>query len=320
LLVGLIWVATRQAAILTVGPVAVALIFVRLFPAMRSLQSSARDLLVILPAWGRLSDVVAQAARHRDPSASGTGHAPEFEKAIELNKVGYAYPGNREPVLQDIGFNIAQGTATVIIGLSGAGKTTLLDIISGLLVPDTGVVSVDGKPLDDSNRLAWCNSVAYVVQDAQLGNGTIRQNITRFAPATVPDEAIWEALQLAGADAIVRSLPDGLEQQVGDRGQRLSRGQRQRIALARALVTRPKLLILDEATSALNPRDEDAVANNLKNLLPEMTLIIVAHKLGSLGWAEQFYQLEDGRLRQVDKKDAMQLPATKRTEARREQV
>jgi ABC-type bacteriocin/lantibiotic exporter with double-glycine peptidase domain len=115
-------------------------------------------------------------------------------------------------------------------------------------------------------------------------------------------------------------LPDGLEQQVGDRGQRLSRGQRQRIALARALVTQPKLLILDEATSALNPRDEDAVANNLKNLLPEMTLIIVAHKLGSLGWADQFYQLEDGRLRQVDKKDAMQLPATKRTEARREQV
>jgi ATP-binding cassette subfamily C protein len=320
LLVGLVWVATRQAAILTVGPVAVALIFVRLFPAMRSLQSSVRDLLVILPAWGRLSNVVAQAARHRDPSASGTGQAPEFEKTIELSKVGYAYPDNREPVLQDIGFNIAQGTATVIIGLSGAGKTTLLDIISGLLVPDTGVVSVDSRPLDDGNRLAWCNSVAYVVQDAQLGNGTIRQNITRFAPDTLPDEAIWEALRLAGADAIVSSLPDGLEQQVGDRGQRLSRGQRQRIALARALVTQPKLLILDEATSALNPRDEDAVANNLKNLLPEMTLIIVAHKLGSLGWADQFYQLEDGRLRQVDKKDAMQLPATKRTEARREQV
>jgi ABC-type multidrug transport system fused ATPase/permease subunit len=79
----------------------------------------------------------------------------------------------------------------------------LLDIISGLLVPDTGVVSVDGRPLDDGNRLAWCNSVAYVVQDAQLGNGTIRQNITRFAPDTLPDEAIWEALRLAGADAIV---------------------------------------------------------------------------------------------------------------------
>lgn len=320
LLVGLVWVATRQAAILTVGPVAVALIFVRLFPAMRSLQSSVRDLLVILPAWGRLSDVVAQAGQHRDPSASGTGHAPEFEKTIELSNVGYAYPGNGEPVLQDIGFNIKQGTATVIVGLSGAGKTTLLDIISGLLVPDAGVVTVDGKPLDDSNRLAWCNSVAYVVQDAQLGNGTIRQNITRFAPDTVSDEAIWGALRLAGADAIVRSLPDALEQQVGDRGQRLSRGQRQRIALARALVTQPKLLILDEATSALNPRDEDAVANNLQNLLPEMTLIIVAHKLGSLGWADQFYQLEDGRLRQVDKKDAIQLPATKRTRARREQV
>jgi ABC-type multidrug transport system fused ATPase/permease subunit len=98
------------------------------------------------------------------------------------------------------------------------------------------------RPLDDSNRLAWCNSVAYVVQDAQLGNGTIRQNITRFAPDTLPDEAIWEALRLAGADAIVSSLPDGLEQQVGDRGQRLSRGQRQRIALARALVTQAKTI------------------------------------------------------------------------------
>lgn len=320
LLVGLVWVATRQASLLTIGPVAVALIFVRLFPAMRSLQSSLRDLLVILPAWGRLSDVVAQAARHRDPSASGAGQVPEFGSAIELSKVGYAYPGNGEAVLRDVDLNIRQGTATVILGLSGAGKTTLLDIISGLLVPDAGAVTVDGKPLDDSNRLAWCSSVAYVVQDAQLGNGTVRQNITRFARDTMADEAIWEALRLAGADAIVRSLPDGLEQQVGDRGQRLSRGQRQRIALARALVTRPKLLILDEATSALNPRDEDAVANNLRNLLPDMTLIMVAHKLGSLGWAEQFYQLEDGRLRHIDKRDAMQSPATKRTRRRKEQV
>ena len=153
-----------------------------------------------------------------------------------------------------------------------------------------------------------------------MGNGTVRQNITRFARDTMADEAIWEALRLAGADAIVRSLPDGLEQQVGDRGQRLSRGQRQRIALARALVTRPKLLILDEATSALNPRDEDAVANNLRNLLPDMTLIMVAHKLGSLGWAEQFYQLEDGRLRHIDKRDVMQSPATKRTRRRKEQI
>jgi ATP-binding cassette subfamily C protein len=320
-LAGLVWMATQQASVLAVGPVAVALIFVRLFPAMRSLQSAVRDLLVVLPAWGRISSLVTQAGLHRDASAAGTGEAPQFETSVELSNAGYGYPGADRPVLRDVDLEISRGTATVIVGLSGAGKTTLLDIISGLLVPDAGVVKIDGKALDDSNRLAWSSSVAYVVQDAQLGNGTVRQNITRFATHELSDEAIWQALRQAGADDIVKALPDGLDQQVGDRGQRLSRGQRQRIALARALVRRPKLLILDEATSALNPRDEEAVAANLRKLLPETTLIVVAHKLGSLDWAQRFYLLEDGHLRQVEREKAFEpqqeSPASQRQEEAR---
>lgn len=298
-LIGLVYIATSQATVLAVAPIAVAVIFIRLFPALQGLQSSFRDLFHVLPAWKRLSQLVSEADQHHDGASAGSASSPDFARSLQLRGVSYAYPGLQSSVLKGVDLSIRHGTATVIVGLSGAGKTTLLDLVSGLLEPDEGVIEIDGKPLHDGNRAAWCSSVAYVVQDAQLSNGTVRQNVGRFMRGTVDDGRLWEALRLAGADDIVRQLPDGLDQQLGDRGQRLSRGQRQRLALARGLVTRPKLLILDEATSALNPQDEELVVANLKQLLPDTTLLIVAHKLASLGWADSFYELEDGFLRQL---------------------
>jgi ATP-binding cassette, subfamily C, bacterial len=304
LLIGLVWLAAGQAATLQVGPIAVAVIFIRLFPALKGLQSSLRDLLFVLPAWERVSALKDAAASQRDDAhGAGSQPAPGFDRSLELASVGFNYPASEAAVLRGVDLVVRQGTATVILGLSGAGKTTLLDVISGLLKPDTGQLLIDGVPLADANRAQWCASVAYVVQDAQLSNGTVRENVARFAGAMASDEDVWRALRLAGAEEIVRKLPAGLDEEIGDRGQRLSRGQRQRIALARALIGRPRLLILDEATSALNPRDEELIAQNLRQLLPEVTMIIVAHKLGSLGWADSFHEMDGGSLHQVDAGD-----------------
>lgn len=296
LLVGLIYLVTRHSAVLQVAPVAVALIFIRLFPAMRTLQASMRDLLYVLPAWQKLHEMTAAMTENRDSAAAGTGPAPSFNDAVELRQVAFTYPGTAEPVLAGIDLEVRQGKATVIAGLSGAGKTTLLDIVSGLLAPDAGEVLVDGVPLDDGNRAAWCAKVAYVVQDAQLSNGTVRENVCRFVPAGLSDDDVWRVLQQAGAAGFVRQLSAGLDEQLGDRGQRLSRGQRQRIALARALAQQPQLLLLDEATSALNPRDEVTVTANLQALLPQCTMLIVAHKLDNLGWCDHMYEVVNGRL------------------------
>ena len=296
LLVGLVYLATQYQSSLQAGPIAVALIFIRLFPAVRSLQSSLREMLYVLPAWQRLSGLTETMVQHRDRAAGGRAVAPAFGRAIELNDVSYAYPGAAAPVLSHVSITVPAGSATVVAGLSGAGKTTLLDLVSGLLKPDAGAVRIDGVALDDENRAAWCAQVAYVVQDAQLNNGTVRENVTRFAGSGLSDELVWQALQQAGADDFVKKLPAQLDEQLGDRGQRLSRGQRQRISLARALVQRPKLLLLDEATSALNPRDEQRVTANLRSLLPGCTMLIVAHKLDNLGWCDHRYEVVDGQL------------------------
>ncbi len=296
LLIGLVYLATQYQTTLQAGPVAVALIFIRLFPAVRSLQSSLREMLFVLPAWQRLSGLTHNMVQHRDSAADGKGTAPAFDREIELRDVSFTYPGAADPVLNKINITIREGRATVVAGLSGAGKTTLLDLVSGLLKPDAGVVRIDGVPLDDENRAAWCAQVAYVVQDTQLNNATVRDNVTRFAGNGLSDDLVWKPLQQAGADDFVKRLPGQLDEQLGDRGQRLSRGQRQRIALARALVHRPKLLLLDEATSALNPRDEQRVTENLRSLLPGCTMLIVAHKLDNLGWCDHRYEVVNGQV------------------------
>lgn len=298
LLAGLVYLATLHAGMLQVAPVAVALIFIRLFPAMRTLQGSLRDLLQVLPAWQRLDGLAADMQARQDSAAAAGGRAavPNLYRQVELRNVRFTYPDSSVAVLDDVNLILKQGTATVIAGLSGAGKTTLLDIATGLLRPSAGAVLVDGEELTDANRAGWCGQVAYVVQDAQLSNGSVRDNVCRFASEDVPDTAIWQALEQAGAADFVRALPAQLDEQLGDRGQRLSRGQRQRVALARAVVLRPRLLLLDEATSALNPRDEELVTRNLQALLPDCTLLIVAHKLENLGWCDNCLELRDGRL------------------------
>jgi len=248
-----------------------------------------------LPGWKRLHLLQTSAQAHGENLPVGAVEPAGFHKSLVLQNVAYAYPNSEVDVLGDVCLELPAGSAVGIIGLSGAGKTTLLDLMSGLLKPTAGHIKIDGEPLDDTRRKAWRQTVAYVLQDAQLVNDSVQYNVAPFDDEP-RDPEIWAALEKAGAGEIVRSLPDQLDTMLGDRGSRLSRGQRQRISLARALYLKPRILFLDEATSALNPADEAAIVKTLQGLRPHTTIVVVAHRLSSLSWTDRLYALEGGKL------------------------
>jgi len=183
------------------------------------------------------------------------------------------------------------------VGPTGAGKSTIADVILGVIEPDAGMVSMSGLPPDQA-VMQWPGAVAYVPQDITVVDGSIRQNVGLGLPeALIRDDLVWESLERAHLAPLVREDRDGLDTVVGENGVRLSGGQRQRLGLARALYTRPRLIVLDEATSALDAETEQAVSAALDELEGYVTLVIIAHRLATIRHCTSVAYLEDGRIR-----------------------
>ena len=191
------------------------------------------------------------------------------------------------------------GEFVAIVGSSGAGKTTLVDLMLGALEAKTGEIEIAGcSPRETFSK--WPGSVAYVPQDSPIINGTIRENLGLGYPLQeVSNEICWESLKLARLEEFVETLPNKLDSFVGDRGTQLSGGQRQRLGIARALITSPKLLILDEATSALDGITESEIADSLRNIKAQTTLIIIAHRLSTIKEADRVYFMDRGTVKGV---------------------
>lgn len=217
---------------------------------------------------------------------------------LALSDVSFRYPNRPEDVLRGITLDAPSGSFIGVVGSSGAGKTTLVDIVLGLLQPSSGTVAVDGVLLDESNHAAWRARVGYVPQETYLLDGTLRENVLfhRVLDGADQDGRIWEALTSAQLADAVRQLPDGLDTSVGERGVRLSGGQRQRVGIARALLGHPSVLVLDEATSALDGATEAAVAETIRTLRGNLTLLVIAHRLSTLRDCDKLILLEDGRV------------------------
>jgi len=219
--------------------------------------------------------------------------APELEDEILLDKVSFEYDG--EPILKDLSLSIPAGQLTTIIGRSGSGKTTIIDMLAGLQAPSSGAVLIDGVPLSEIDIADWRHKIGYAPQDTVLLHDTILNNVTLGDPEL--DEAdARRALEQADAWEFVESMPEGLQTSVGERGARVSAGQRQRIMLARALAHRPRLLILDEATSALDPDSEAAICETLRGLRGQLTIVAVSHQPALAEFADAVYRLSEGQL------------------------
>ena len=197
--------------------------------------------------------------------------------------------------VEAVSLSISPGEFLGVAGPSGAGKTTLADLLVGLYPPQQGRVTVAGKSLAGAVLAAWQHGVSYVSQDPFLFHDTLRRNLAWAAPEATEAE-MWEALAIAGADQLVRRMQAGLDTVAGERGTLLSGGERQRIALARALLRRPRLLVLDEATSAIDVEGEHAILERLCRLQPRPTIVMIAHRSQSLAFCDRVLQFESGRL------------------------
>ena len=221
------------------------------------------------------------------------GFAPD----IELIDVTLRYPGADAPAVADTSLRVRPGESLALVGPTGAGKSTIADVILGVLAPDHGTATLSGVNPSVAAQ-EWPGAIAYVPQDVTVLEGTIRGNIALgLPPEMVEDDLAWEALERAHLADMVREEREGLDTIVGENGVRLSGGQRQRLGVARALYTRPRLIVLDEATSALDAETEQAISTALDELGGDVTLVIVAHRLATIRHCTSVAYIERGVLR-----------------------
>ena len=224
------------------------------------------------------------------------GEYPGFSPTVRLEGVTFSYPKSTEPAVLDASLSIPSGGSIALVGSTGAGKSTLADIILGVLHPDSGSVLMGGvSPREAISR--WPGALAYVPQAVGLVDGTIRDNVALGLPREVVDDGlVWEALERAHLDTFLKQAREGIDTYVGERGIRLSGGQRQRLGIARALFTRPLLLVLDEATSALDAETELAIVETLQALEGLVTTVTIAHRLATVRAVDTVYYLQHGRI------------------------
>jgi ABC-type multidrug transport system fused ATPase/permease subunit len=246
-----------------------------------------------------LSEVAAESFGSIDPedirSGLERGHE-EFDASLDITHVNLAYPGTFARVLVDVSLTLQAGCSLALVGPTGAGKSTLADVILGVLIPDDGDVRMGG--LSPAEALAkWPGAVAYVPQDVAMANGSVRENVALGLPsAAIDDDWVWDALNRAHLGSFLRESREGLDTVVGEHGIKLSGGQRQRLGIARALYTRPKLLVLDEATSALDAETEQAISSTLQELEGTVTTVTIAHRLATIRHCDLIVYLENGAI------------------------
>ena len=267
----------------------------RMLPAVQGVYSTLTTIQFSTAAVDTIVQELAVIANGRDAPAAMT--PLPLTQALELRNVSYLYPDS-DVGLRDISLTFAMGESTGIIGRTGAGKTTLVDVVLGLLIPQSGQVLVDGVVLDATRRRAWQKSIGYVPQDVFLTDATLVENIALGLPASEIDMAqVERAARIAQIhDFVVNTLPQCYDTCVGERGVRLSGGQRQRIGIARALYHDPELIVFDEATSALDTLTESEVMQALRALASVKTVILIAHRTGTLEACDRVVRLEGGRI------------------------
>jgi ABC-type multidrug transport system fused ATPase/permease subunit len=265
----------------------------------RAFQATRRLLNVLdLGSFGKLSSALTP-VRDIEATPKSREKAPLIDDGISVafNQVTFSYPARPETrILHGLDLNIQRGQFAALVGPSGAGKSTIISLVERLYKPESGMVKIGGRNIaigDDSFR----HEIAYVPQQSVMFDGTVRFNLTLGARPgqSVSQEELEEACKLANIHDTVTQLPDGYDSQCGPNGDRLSGGQKQRLAIARALVRKPKLLLLDESTSALDAESERLLQDGLEKATKNMTVIAIAHRLYTIRRADVIFLIENGR-------------------------
>jgi ABC-type multidrug transport system fused ATPase/permease subunit len=264
-------------------------VFNRLAPQFSSLSGNYTRISERIPIHQSVNDRIVELKENKE--VTGTKDFVSL-KPIRFDNVSFGYNKDKM-VLKNADVEIQPLCATAIVGGSGAGKSTLLDLFLGLLKPDSGVVYYGDIRHEDLNIATLRSKVAYVSQEATLIDGSLLYNLTIINPEA-SDAKVKDACSKAQIDEMINELPDGLDTEIGENGIKLSGGQRQRVALGRALMTNPEILILDEATSQLDSETELFIQQAIKGLHKKLTIIIVAHRLSTVRFADTVYVLEKG--------------------------
>lgn len=266
----------------------------RLVPSLTGFQSVLTRTITSSPYVDAvIADVEASKKFLADQEVLGKQPLPGAPQLLELSGVGFTFPGSDEAAVHDVALRIPMGTTVGIAGASGAGKSTLVDLLLGLLTPTAGTIEIDRLPLQDVLQ-AWRSHVGYVPQEVTLFDGSIAQNIALTWGDDIDLARVEDAARRAQLWDVIEQRADGLRTQVGERGLTLSGGQRQRLGIARALYSDPLILVLDEATSALDTKTEADVADAIRGLRGDVTVIAVAHRLSTIRDSDQILFMDDG--------------------------
>ncbi len=271
----------------------VALVYLinRIFSYIQSMQSNLSQINISLPY---LEDVLRYTQKAQAEQEVDLGVRDfEFNQKLKLENLNFAYDSN--PVLTDLNLIVNRGEMVGLIGPSGVGKTTIFDLILRMLQPVSGLITVDDVLIKDISLNAWRKNIGYVSQEIFLLNDTILNNI-KFYDEAISNEAAIKAAEVANIHDFIVGLPDGYQTLVGERGVRLSIGQRQRITIARVLVRKPRLLLFDEATSALDNESELAIQRAIEKLKGEITILVIAHRLTTVRNCDKLLVLNRGKI------------------------
>jgi ATP-binding cassette subfamily B protein len=232
------------------------------------------------------------------PNIEANSGKPAMENVngqVRFDHVTFEYPQSNRSAISNLNFSTNPGEMIALVGPSGSGKSTLINLVIGFLRPQSGVITIDGKDLAKYDLRTFRKFISVVPQEPVLFEGTVRENIT-YGLGSAFNAKVIAALQAANALDFVNELPDGIDTLVGERGARISGGQKQRLAIARALIRNPRILILDEATSALDSESERAIQKALESLMHNRTTFVVAHRLSTVQKADLILVLDRGEL------------------------
>jgi len=305
--------------VLTLGTLlALTALLARLYGPLTALSNVRVDVMTALVSFERVFEVLDLEPLVKD--SQDPQKLPSGALDIEFKNVSFTYPSRRDVgleslelasdgrvdnevnnvVLQDVSFNVPSGTMLALVGPSGSGKTTISQLISRLYDPSQGEIRIGQINIKDVVRADLRDTIGVVTQDSHLFHDSIKTNL-KYAKEDATDDEIWRALESAQIGDFVKSLPDKLETIVGDRGYRLSGGEKQRIAIARVFLKQPRIVILDEATAHLDNENEAAVQEALSTVLQGRTSVVIAHRLSTIINAEQIAVIKDGKLVSIGK-------------------